>query len=353
MTELAAQRLEKVAAEAEALDSRARGEEGGPSPIQKNAAELRDAADGMRLAFGPGQEQVVAAFERVVRPFDQWILAVRPVSPADAFQQHFLENLESLAVVSASLFVVGDPFAALGELEIEERSTTPVTRVAVPSPFPYSTHMRVIALNESGDLVEQTARVIADLARRLRGRTLGLFTSLRRMNQVAEILARELRAEGLDLLAPRRAVDDPAALVQRFSRSGGAGVLLGARTFWQGLDLPGRDLQAVVIEKLPFEVPTELRKRRENRVASRLGNAFHRYTLGKMLLYLKQMAGRLIRSEEDRGIVVIVEGRTDRRYFRRLSEAFPEGVEVRAGAVDEIPSLLAELDLGASPPRAR
>ena len=91
-------------------------------------------------------------------------------------------------------------------------------------------------------------------------------------------------------------------------RSGG--ILLGARTFWQGLDIPGPALQAVVIEKLPFEVPTELRKRREARIKQAGHDAFERYTLGKMLLNLKQMTGRLIRTEEDRGIVVIVEGRT-------------------------------------------
>ena len=103
-------------------------------------------------------------------------------------------------------------------------------------------------------------------ARLLGGRTLGLFTSLRRMREVGELLAEKLRGEGFDVLSPRRATDDPAALVERFSRAGGGGVLLGARTFWQGLDIPGPALQAVVIEKLPFEVPTELRKRREARL---------------------------------------------------------------------------------------
>jgi Rad3-related DNA helicase len=67
------------------------------------------------------------------------------------------------------------------------------------------------------------------------------------------------------VLTPRRATDDFAALLERF-RQGGA-ILLGARAFWQGIDVPGTDLQAVVIEKLPFDVPTELLKRRERRLA--------------------------------------------------------------------------------------
>ena len=102
-------------------------------------------------------------------------------------------------------------------------------------------------------------------------------------------------------------------------------MLLGARRFWQGIDVPGESLQAVVIEKLPFEVPTELRRRRIRRLEERGVRAFERYTLGRMLLSLKQMVGRLIRTEEDRGVVVIVEGRTDKGYFRRLAEALPPG----------------------------
>jgi ATP-dependent DNA helicase DinG len=100
-----------------------------------------------------------------------------------------------------------------------------------------------------------------------------------------------------------------------------------------------------VIEKLPFEVPGELSRRREARLRALGEDAFERYGLGKMLLNLKQMAGRLIRTEQDRGIVVIVEGRADRRYFARLGEAFPDGVAVRTARREELRSILAEVGL--------
>ena len=148
------------------------------------------------------------------------------------------------------------------------------------------------------------------------------------------------------MLAPRRATDDPSALVERFTRSGG--LLLGARTFWQGLDIPGPALQAVVIEKLPFEVPTELRKRREARIKQTGHDAFERYTLGKMLLNLKQMTGRLIRSEEDRGIVVIVEGRSDKRYFKKLGQALPAGCRVTTATRADLAQLLADVGIDAA-----
>jgi ATP-dependent DNA helicase DinG len=338
LAETAALRLEQAADQAE------RKAESSPA-LERALADLRGAADTLRLAFSGERPEAVAGFEGVDAPFDRWRLAVRLVSPAAAFHANLMERVRSFAGVSASLFVNGDAFAALGDLELEERAGERLQRDSVPSPFPYATHMRVLALrSETGDLVRDTAAVLELLGKRLGGRTLGLFTSLRRMEQVAEELAPRLREEGIDLLAPRRASDDPAALVQRFTA--GAAVLLGARKFWQGLDIPGDDLQAVVIEKLPFEVPTELRRRREQRLAERGVDAFASYTLGKMLLYLKQMCGRLIRSEEDRGIVVIVEPRAEKAYFRRLREALPPGVPAVLAHLERLPDLLAEVGIG-------
>jgi ATP-dependent DNA helicase DinG len=357
LADVAAARLEGVARLAEELDSRAEWtfEEApanpgdGPSPVERNAEALREAATGLRLAFAEAGEDSVAAFDRLVVPYDRWVLAIRSVSPASSFHEQFMENLESFSAVSASLFVGGDAFAAMGELELDERSEFGVNKLIASSPFDYANHMRVAALRSrpGGESpVVETARVLASLARLLGGRTLGLFTSLRRMNEVAEILIDDLADETIEVLAPRRAADDPGSLVARFRDLPGGGVLLGSRTFWQGVDIPGDDLQAVVIEKLPFEVPTELRRRREARVAELGLNAFQRYRLGKMLLNLKQMTGRLIRGEDDRGIVVIVEARTDRGYFRQLESAFPAGTEIRVVEAAELPEIAAELGLG-------
>jgi ATP-dependent DNA helicase DinG len=347
LAELAAARLELVADHAERLAVAGRGDgDDEEDAAQRAVAELRAAARALRGAFAPGDEESVAAFEGLEAPHDRWRLVVRLVSPAAPFHERFADRIEALACVSASLFVGGDSFAALGELELERRHGERARRVSVESPFPYREHMRVAALDARGDLVEETTEVLAELARLLGGRTLGLFTSLKRMRDVAELLSQRLRGEGFDILTPRRASDDPAALVERFSRSGGGGLLLGARTFWQGLDIPGPALQAVVIEKLPFEVPTELRRRREARLRAAGEDAFERYTLGKMLLNLKQMTGRLIRSEEDRGIAVVVEGRTDRRYFARLRDALPPGLEVEVATRGDLRRLLAEVGIG-------
>jgi ATP-dependent DNA helicase DinG len=336
--EIAAVRIDAVA---RAIEGAVEPEDT-PAALARSVVELRGSASALRLAFA-GSEDAVASFEGVEAPWDRWRLAVRRVSPAEAFQELFLSRCESFAGVSASLFVGGDAFAALGELGIEDPGQERVERISVPSPFPYEKHMRVAALAGGTDLVRETADVLARLARRLGGRTLGLFTSLRRLNDVAALVADALRADGIEVLAPRRAGDDPGALVERF-RQGGA-ILLGARKFWQGLDLAGDVLQAVVIEKLPFEVPTELRRRRELRLKRAGIDAFDRYALGKMLLNLKQMTGRLIRTETDRGLVVLVESRADKRYFRRLAEALPSGVRPVVCDAHELDALLAEVGI--------
>jgi Rad3-related DNA helicase len=71
--------------------------------------------------------------------------------------------------------------------------------------------------------------------------------------------------------------------------------------------------------------------------------------MGKMLLNLKQMSGRLIRSEEDRGLIVIVEGRTDKGYFRRLQEAFPPDTSVKVARREDLSSLIAEVGIEVKP----
>jgi len=323
-------------------------EEEASRAIGGHVEALLSSANALRIAFAIDEDDVgdyVGAFEGLETPFDRWSLVLRPVSPGEAFREQFLGRLESLAVVSATLFVGGDDHAALGEVGLGQMDLPDSWSRSVGSPFPYDRAMRVVAIESDSDLVEETAQTLAILARTLGGRTLGLFTSLARMRDTADRLSALLEGEGIEVLLPRRAGDDPGAMVDRFQQAPGGAVLLGARRFWQGIDVRGENLQAVVIEKLPFDVPTELRKRRDTRLREAGEDPFMRSTLGRMLLHLKQMVGRLIRSETDRGIVVIVDARRDRGYFRRLPDALPDGTKVEIAPREELPRIAAELGL--------
>jgi ATP-dependent DNA helicase DinG len=325
--------------------------------ITTHVEALLGAAHALRIAFSAAGEEMrenadyVAAFEGLEPPWDRWSLVLRPVSPGEALREQFLGRLESLAVVSATLFVGGDDHAALGEAGLGEAELPESWSRSVGSPFPYDRAMRVVAIDaeDVGDLVEETAQTLAVLARTLGGRTLGLFTSLARMRETADRLAGLLAGEGIEVLLPRSGADDPGALVDRFQKAPGGAVLLGARRYWQGIDVRGDLLQAVVIEKLPFDVPTELRRRRDGRLREAGEDPFVRASLGRMLLHLKQMSGRLIRSESDRGLVVIVDARRDRGYFRRLGDALPPGAKIEIAPREDLPRIAAELGLGLDP----
>lgn len=326
--------------------AQAQADDGLERGIAAHVEALRAAAHGLRTAFEPANDDYVSAFEGLESPYDRWSLVLRPVAPGEAFRSEFLERLDSLAIVSATLFVSGDAQAALGEIGLGDDSRAGSWSRSVGSPFPYDRAMRIVAIRSDAELVEETAQTLAILARALRGRTLGLFTSLARMRATADRLTQLLAGEGIEVLLPRRAGDDAGSLVERFQQARNGAVLLGARRFWQGIDVRGEDLQAVVIEKLPFDVPTELRRRRDERLRAAGEDPFVRSSLGRMLLHLKQMAGRLIRSETDRGLVVIVDARRDRGYFRRLPSAFPEGVKIEVAPRSDLPRIARELGLG-------
>ncbi|MBI5504602.1 MAG: hypothetical protein HY899_07355 [Deltaproteobacteria bacterium] len=269
-----------------------------------------------------------------------WRFLATPVLPADDFREHVLEIAETLFATSATLAVSGEDDGAMRELCLA-REAGPRYRIfpAVQSPFDYPRNLQILFLSDATDqaaLVDRTARATATVARKLGGRTLGLFTSRDRMIRVADILAGRLADDGITVMTPAAGNSDPHELVRSFMDSPRA-VLLGARAFWQGIDIPGEACQAVIIEKLPFDVPGDpLLQRRAEVLFGRGSRAFTDYQLPRMLLRLKQMMGRLIRTPTDYGMIVVVEPRADKPYFRRILESLPTGAAHQRVRLDEL-----------------
>jgi ATP-dependent DNA helicase DinG len=115
-----------------------------------------------------------------------------------------------------------------------------------------------------------------------------------------------------------------ARLLKQFVESG-RGVLLGTSSFWEGVDVPGDPLRGLIIQKLPFQVPTEpIVQARMEAVLAQGGDPFWRYTLPEAALRLKQGFGRLIRTREDRGVVLVLDNRIlTRRYGPYLRQSLP------------------------------
>jgi ATP-dependent DNA helicase DinG len=156
-----------------------------------------------------------------------------------------------------------------------------------------------------------------------RGGAFVLFTSHRALTQGATIL-RELWGAAPPYRLYVQGEAPRERLLEEF-RSDGDGVLLGTASFWEGVDVKGAALRLVIIEKLPFASPDEpIVKARIDYITSRGGNAFRDFQLPEAALALKQGVGRLIRSESDRGAVVICDRRiVDRAYGSALLAALP------------------------------
>ena len=313
-------------------------------PAAGPASSLLEAVTVIREAFPAPSPDRIVRYRGLARQAVSWRLTVTPVSPAADFQAEILDRATTLFATSATIGVGEDFAGALGMLELPERAGSRFAiHPPIESPFDYPRNLEVLFVDERfsrEDLVRRTTEVITTTARKLGGRTLGLFTSRDRMGTVADELFRTLSPEGFSIVAPSTGNTDPHDLVRTFRETEQA-VLLGARAFWQGVDIPGDVCQALVIEKLPFDVPGDpLIQRRGELIEREGGNAFMDFMLPRMLLRLKQMIGRLIRTPTDRGVVVIVEPRCEKRYFERVHDALPPGARHARIRVRDLATIL-------------
>ena len=164
------------------------------------------------------------------------------------------------------------------------------------------------------------------------GRAFLLFTTLRALNAARERLADAFEREGLDYPLLVQGDGSKTELLVRFRALGNA-VLLGSASFWEGVDVPGDALSVVVIDKLPFAPPDDpLLAARLARLEAEGGNAFMDWQLPQAAISLKQGAGRLIRTETDRGVLMICDPRLDRQALRPADLAEPAADEAHARA---------------------
>ena len=199
----------------------------------------------------------------------------------------------------------------------------------VGSPFDYARHARVFvprAFAKPGDPAHPLA--VADLAARcalaLGGRTFVLTTTLRSLQTVGARLRDTLTADAGTIEVLVQGQGSKRQLIKRFLDAPQA-VLVGSQSFWEGVDVPGEALQCVIIDKLPFPPPNDpLVEARVRRLEAEGRNAFTDYFVAEAAISLKQGAGRLIRSESDRGLLIVCDPRmAAMSYGRRLFAALP------------------------------
>ena len=169
------------------------------------------------------------------------------------------------------------------------------------------------------DYMRTVAQRMLHLVNLSRGRAFLLFASRRTLDQVYGEISAHIPYPLL-----RQGELPRAELVRRFKEAGNA-VLFGVKTFWEGIDIPGKALSLVVIDRLPFEPPDDpVHQARVARMKARGENWFREYVLPQVILQLKQGVGRLLRADHDRGVMAILDARLHTRgYGKSVLLALP------------------------------
>jgi ATP-dependent DNA helicase DinG len=316
--------LESQAERSEGLEScRARAQE-----LAKTISRWREAKDD--------------SFVRWIELFGSSLqLHATPLSIAEVFRKQVTETSRAWVFTSATLSVNGDFKHYCGELGLEDAQTA-----NWDSPFDFANQalLYVPKSMPNPNTREYTAAVVKAAMPVLmasEGRAFLLFTSLRAMREACELVREEFKTRGLDYPVLLQGEGSRTELLDRFRTLGNA-VLVASQSFWEGVDVRGDALSVVVIDRLPFSPPDDpVLAARIDKMNREGRNAFMEYQVPQAVITLKQGAGRLIRDETDRGVLMICDPRlVDKPYGKRIWRSLPPMKRTRE--IAEVEAFFAE-----------
>ncbi len=288
-------------------------------------------ADALRGQLDGWREDADASLVRWVEVFHQSVqFNATPLSIAEIFRKQVEAQARAWVFTSATLSVNGDFRHYVNELGIESGRTADWA-----SPFDFAKQGLLYVPQHLPDpnTPDYTAAVVEaalPVVEASRGRAFLLFTSLRAMREAHGLLADEFKKRGWDYPLLVQGEGSRTELLLRF-RSLGNAVLVGSQSFWEGVDVRGDALSVVMIDKLPFAPPDDpVLAARIARINAEGRNAFMEYQLPRAVISLKQGAGRLIRDETDRGVLMICDPRLiSKSYGKRIWRSLPPMTRTR------------------------
>jgi len=248
-------------------------------------------------------------------------LQATPIDVSELLANSLFEKFSSVVLTSATLTVQG------GFDHIRKRlglTDTAARTLVVPSHFDYSRQALLYLPPQmpdprDADFLDHAAERMRRVLTITQGRAFCLFTSYAQMRELYERLLVELPFPLLlQGTAPRK------ALLEEFRATPNA-ILFGTSSFWQGVDVQGEQLSCVIIDRLPFAVPSDpVVQARMNAIEAEGGRPFFEYQVPQAVITLKQGFGRLIRSIHDRGVLMLLDPRIERqKYGRVFLESLP------------------------------
>lgn len=295
----------------------ARGEWG------ENAAALKAFAGGEKEGMVPWMEE---GNERFIYP----VLKTAPLAIDQALAKYLYAYKESVIFVSATLSVNRDfhYFRQTSGLELVPKD---INELLLESPFDYQNQSVLVAANDiplvgtvtEYEYLESVAQAVIALTTAAKGRSLVLFTSHMHLREVFYRVEQRMKDKGVTVLAHE--ISGSRSTLLRKMREDSRTVILGANSFWEGIDVAGENLSLLIIVRLPFwppDIPTIAAKLDLLKAQNR--NAFGELSLPQAVIRFKQGFGRLLRKEDDRGVICVFDKRIyEKRYGKEFVESLP------------------------------
>jgi len=291
--------------------------------------DLREQLNALTAQPSPGD----IYWAKIAAKDEELSLHSAPLHIGHLVERHLLTPKECVILTSATLCTDGDFSFIKERLDAWE-----AREMAVGSPFDYANSTLLYLINDIPEpnrpyYQKAVGQALIALCRATRGRTLGLFTSYSQLRNTSKAITRPLADHDI-VVFQQGDGSSRRQLLENF-RTTPRSVLLGTRSFWEGIDVMGEALSCLVIARLPFSVPTDpvFAARSET-----FEDPFGQYAVPETILRFRQGFGRLIRSKTDRGVVVILDKRLlTKSYGQAFLNSLP-GCTVKRGPLVDLPT---------------
>jgi len=280
------------------------------------------------VLYGSGEEDICWVEAGRGRDENNIVLRAVPLDIAKLLADQLYPGVERCVMTSATLSIRNRFDYALSRLGLHFMDSDRIQTALFGSPFEFQQQARLFVpmympSPKSPQFTEATAALLIQVFQRVHRGAMVLFTSYKMLKEVYAAVKPVLSAKGVTLMG--QSLDGSRSQLLRRFREEHSSVLFGTSSFWEGVDVPGEALELLVLTKIPFDVPSEpVVEARTEAVQSRTGSGFMNFAVPEAIVKVRQGFGRLIRSGQDHGAVLLLDNRvTQTRYGRLFLEALP------------------------------
>ncbi len=322
--------------------------------IELDDDELQSEIASAAMTLQKYSNQFAFVFDLKEHEFVHWITAASAMPPYNCFlkaapiaagsflQEHLFEKKDSVVITSATLTVGGEFSYFLERMGFDPKLSGQYCH-ALGSSFDYEKQLLFCVpsdfpASDEENFSSRTRDLFLPLFETTKGRALVLFTSYSMLQKVYNKVRIDLEKKGITILCQGKH-GSRRAILNRFKDNEKA-VLFGTDSFWEGVDVPGAALSCVVMMKLPFSVPTEpVTAARVARYAAQGKDGFFSYSIPQAVMKFKQGLGRLIRTKDDKGVVILMDNRVlTKNYGKIFLKSIPGGAPQVMPAKDIVSS---------------